>query len=618
MQFNRQWKDFLLESRETVLIQEARIKDIRGKYPILDEAGWIQYAIDNLTETSGPRAVSKYLLWYSRELHHHFDGEIEEGLEELLLAKEDVREIANVLLTLILTFEENLHKIEQKDIYRYSTSQLEQLLDKAGLTTRAITAAEKAAKAQAEQDSEVVYNNHGIIAIRPLTEQASCYYGENPRLTTWCISETEKRNYFNQYTQEDSKAFVIVKFSGIPEGDDNHIVALELDYKGNIETVWDAPNIAHSPEGTLDLIIEMHVYTFDEYNQNRAPEMTDEKVSALVNQIHEELLSSAKKSILDNPPPSPYEAVEKAISLIKAETESDLENIEVDWRYWHTQTTEIRYWATAQIDIDTRDASYIKAEKSLEKINTDVDLHLGKSLANERLERALRNRMHERGYGSIYENLHLLINEYEEVSIQIWIEGRPHQADNVEGFREFCNFTLPDVQKDLDDILQIAESVFMENGYKENPKKDTLSSMIMNEVDSYFENKGLTKQKFYDILEESTIKEEKGRSRQRGIYKFYCMLSYSLTVEGDKSRGLDDILADLRALPNVTIVTVVIKNQKISEGRYIAGLSVKFIPSVPGQFRSPEDVKSRITRDIRRLSNVHNIFKVSAGLERLE
>lgn len=126
------------------------------------------------------------------------------------------------------------------------------------------------------------------------------------------------------------------------------------------------------------------------------------------------------------------------------------------------------------------------------------------------------------------------------------------------------------------------------------------------------------KEHFYNQVEKSLINEEKGRSRQRGIYKFYCMISYGLTIEQNKSRGLDDILADLRALPNVTIVTVVVKNQKVSDGRYIAGLSIKFIPSVPGQMNAPEDVKSKIIRDIKRLSNVQSLFKVSAGLERIE
>jgi hypothetical protein len=96
------------------------------------------------------------------------------------------------------------------------------------------------------------------------------------------------------------------------------------------------------------------------------------------------------------------------------------------------------------------------------------------------------------------------------------------------------------------------------------------------------------------------------------------MLSYDLTTEGEKARGLDDILADLRALSNVTIVTVVVRNQKIAEGRYIAGLSIKFIPSTPGEFNSPEGVKARIIKDVKRLANVQSLFKVSAGLERLE
>jgi len=125
--------------------------------------------------------------------------------------------------------------------------------------------------------------------------------------------------------------------------------------------------------------------------------------------------------------------------------------------------------------------------------------------------------------------------------------------------------------------------------------------MLDNNIKEYFNN----------------LSEEKGRSRQRGIYKFYCMIGYSLVV-GARQRGLDDILADLRAVPNVTIVTVVIGNQRLGEHRYVAGLSVKFIPSIPGEFRAPEDVKARIVRDMKRLKNVEKIFKVSTSFERIE
>ena len=130
--------------------------------------------------------------------------------------------------------------------------------------------------------------------------------------------------------------------------------------------------------------------------------------------------------------------------------------------------------------------------------------------------------------------------------------------------------------------------------------------MLGKEINNYFKG---------NMMKDLT--EEKGRSRQRGIYKFYCMVGYTIEA-GDNQRGLDDILADLRALPNVTIVTVVIANQRLGDLRYVAGLSVKFIASIPGEFRAPEDIKARILRDVKRLKGVSNIFKVSTSLERVE
>ena len=142
---------------------------------------------------------------------------------------------------------------------------------------------------------------------------------------------------------------------------------------------------------------------------------------------------------------------------------------------------------------------------------------------------------------------------------------------------------------------------------------------LQEQIQKYFGKNIMTKSTFYDTIKEQLgINEERGRSRQRGIYKFYCMISYGLTADGDKTRGLDDILADMRALPNVTIVTVAVRNQKIAEGRYIAGLAIKFIPSTPGDMNTPENVKARIVRDIKRLTNVQSLFKLSTGLIRLE
>jgi len=173
---------------------------------------------------------------------------------------------------------------------------------------------------------------------------------------------------------------------------------------------------------------------------------------------------------------------------------------------------------------------------------------------------------------------------------------------NLEGFVSFLIDAKDAEQTDGPDI--------------ENALTQMITARAKNEgvepLDNQFENT------FYKDLEKQLLGEEKGRTRQRGIYKFHCMISYNLTTEGDKARGLDDILADLRALPNVTIVTVAIRNQKIAVGRYIAGLAIKFIPSVPGDMNQPEQVKSRIVRDIKRLSNVQSLFKLSTGLIRIE
>lgn len=109
---------------------------------------------------------------------------------------------------------------------------------------------------------------------------------------------------------------------------------------------------------------------------------------------------------------------------------------------------------------------------------------------------------------------------------------------------------------------------------------------------------------------------EEDRSRQRGIYRFYMMLGYQLN--SDTGRGLDDILAEMRALPSVTIVTVATRNRKIGENNYVAGLAIKFVPSFPGVLRSPEDAKTKTIADVRKIKGVTRIFKLSAGFERVE
>ena len=103
-------------------------------------------------------------------------------------------------------------------------------------------------------------------------------------------------------------------------------------------------------------------------------------------------------------------------------------------------------------------------------------------------------------------------------------------------------------------------------------------------------------------------------SRQKANYRFYMMLGYQ-TSEG---RGLDDILGEVRGIPSVTVVTVSTRNRKVGENSYVAGIAIKFVPSFPGNVRSPEEAKSRIVQIIRAVNGVTKIFKLSTKFERID
>ena len=107
---------------------------------------------------------------------------------------------------------------------------------------------------------------------------------------------------------------------------------------------------------------------------------------------------------------------------------------------------------------------------------------------------------------------------------------------------------------------------------------------------------------------------EEERSRQREFTDF-TMLRYQ--IDSDSGCGLDDILAEMRALPSVTIVTVATRNRKIE--RTIMLLVWHQVCSQLSRCpRSPEDAKTKTIADIRKIKGVTRIFKLSAGFERVE
>lgn len=603
MQFNRQWKEFLMEERNPELLAEARVRDVKAKYPTLDKSGWINWARRQLQETLGDKGVSKYILWFVREL----DAYVTEKDPDELRGDPDMLELAESIMDRVMLFQQYQYQFDEKDIYKFDDKELKKQLDSLGVTADAKAAKAAADKKKAEAESEIVYNEKQILAIRPLTTHASCYYGENPRLNDWCISTTTKQNYFVRYTEEEGKAFVMTRFFGIPEEENEHFITLQFDYDGDIQMFWDHANESRDPDDLFS-VIGAHLEGLEEYKGQDEDERDD-----LVSEIYGDLLDMSRNVIQDDPPPDPVSAAEKACEEIQQEAERDLQHVQVHYEVMEDYGARVdqpyvNFSATLNIELDIYSKPFVDAPEDI------IDISSGEQQV---LEREIESRLRDAGIYGI-EEVSMYFPHGTDRVVQIDFQITEGDEFTVEGFREFVNFTAAQFDNQANDIERIINAILTEKEYYAPSGQQMKLPGIEEDIRKYFNNNHLTKQGFYDSIEKDIIKEEKGRSRQRGIYKFYCMLSYGLTIEENRSRGLDDILADLRALPNVTIVTVVVKNQKVAEGRYIAGLSVKFIPSIPGQFNAPEDVKTRILRDVKRLGNVQTIFKVSAGLERLE
>ena len=90
--------------------------------------------------------------------------------------------------------------------------------------------------AAAREGSELVDDNDHQLVIRPLTAEASCYYGKS---TKWCISATRSANYFDQYTSEGkSFYFLLAKRKNVEPAYKK--IAMVVDRDGSVDEYFDS------------------------------------------------------------------------------------------------------------------------------------------------------------------------------------------------------------------------------------------------------------------------------------------------------------------------------------------------------------------------------------------
>ncbi len=633
MNFNNAWRNYINQRpkskgrllgeqiiREYKLLAEGKKDDAKRANPITDSFEVVDVLAIQLRAEFGDKGMAKYIGYAAREMEEFYSQNTRrDGDRYILNPGVLATRFFEQVMGSVLGFHRNQQRLEQRDINKYTYRSLRRTLDELGQSESARKKALKD-KAEAEKNSELVYNKNGIMAVRPLTTQASCFFGHNPRLTTWCISTKSKRNYFDQYTKEESKAFVIVRFFGIPEDDPSHIISMQWSGPGEpeFEMYWDAPNDSQNPDDLYG-VVQQHV-------EGMYPD-EEESWEDLTQELHDALYSAAQDTVFDNPPDDPIDAITPKCEAVEDAFDEKSEHTSIWWEIDQDTFEEDGYVAVyygAETKFHLEPADYNIPAEVIDDPKLDYSFW---RQVEKKWEEACK-----KGGLYVFEDYHLyrVANNaaYKDIPGAIVLEMK-HEADTtlggytLEGFEEFARDTLEIEKEDAMMTRKLAIAILQDqfnvtNTEPSEPsKKGDQETGLPPEDEVGFSNE-VSENAFYRDLERQLLGEEKGRSRQRGIYKFHCMISYNLTTDANKARGLDDILADMRALPNVTIVTVAIRNQKIGESRYVAGLAIKFIPSVPGDMNQPEQTKARIVRDIKRLSNVQSLFKLSAGLIRIE
>ena len=273
-----------------IALTEARFKDVKAKYSQYKEL--VDLARDYLGRKLGDKGVSKYILYVMKETHRMLD-EPATALAVINVGRQDIIDVMFNLIDLVENFENNISRIKEKDIYKLQAHELERLVDK--LPTPESEERRKR-KAQAEKESARLYDEDDILVVRPLTTAAATYYGMG---TKWCISATQCKNYFDDYTA-DGKAFAMVILKNLQrEGGTSFTkAAMVFNSQGEYEELYDAEDDKYYDTNDLrDAVALNHKRT----GQNYFNDLDDEEQEE-IDDIVREIMDRASREISDNPP----------------------------------------------------------------------------------------------------------------------------------------------------------------------------------------------------------------------------------------------------------------------------------------------------------------------------
>jgi len=243
---------------EEQLIIEGRIDDARKKYPFLAKRSAEPVGEKTLLDLlidADPSGNQKYLMGAARLTVDLLDdlGYMETGEDYRIPA------VVQNFAELVQRYHKLMPFIRDQDAKFKDINAIKAYNEFRGVIDRAAQkkadreaekAREAAEKQEAVKGTEFVADTPFHKVVRPLTKEGSCYFG---RETRWCISATQSRNYFDQYTK-DGKAFFFLLAKNKNIDPAYKKIAVVIDSDGDFEEYFDAVDDSMTPQVFNDAI----------------------------------------------------------------------------------------------------------------------------------------------------------------------------------------------------------------------------------------------------------------------------------------------------------------------------------------------------------------------------
>jgi hypothetical protein len=132
------------------------------------------------------------------------------------------------IVELINNFESVVNKLNNKDIFKYSIDELNNMLD--GVKSKSDI------KKEVKSDVDKIFEDDDVLILNPKTHGASCLYGKG---TKWCISAKDIKQHWSTYTTNKRIKFYFAFNKKLKENNPLYKVAIAV-YPNGKREYWNA------------------------------------------------------------------------------------------------------------------------------------------------------------------------------------------------------------------------------------------------------------------------------------------------------------------------------------------------------------------------------------------